>query len=76
MTLKSARRLLGVTAISSRKEIKTAYRKMASQWHPDRLGFRTESVRRIATEQMAAINEAYHLLRSCLPQGPVGFGPD
>jgi hypothetical protein len=25
---------------------------------------------------MAAINEAYHLLRSCLPQGPVGFGPD
>jgi DnaJ-domain-containing protein 1 len=76
MTLKSARRLLGVTAISSRKEIKTAYRKMASQWHPDRLGFRTESVRQIATEQMAAINEAYHLLRSCLPQGPVGFGPD
>jgi curved DNA-binding protein CbpA len=49
---------------------------MASQWHPDRLEFRTESVRQIATEQMAAINEAYHLLRSCLPQGPVGFGPD
>ena len=76
MTLKSARRLLGVTAVSTRKEIKTAYRRMASVWHPDRAEFRTERARRIATEQMAAINEAYHLLLSCLPQETSGFGPD
>lgn len=76
MTLKSACRLLGVTATSTRKEIRTAYRKMASQWHPDRLQFRTERVRRFATEQMAAINEAYHLLRSHFSQEPARFGPD
>jgi hypothetical protein len=76
MTLKSARRLLGVTVVSTRKEIKTAYRRMASVWHPDRAEFRTERARRIATEQMAAINEAYHLLLSCLPQETSGFGPD
>jgi curved DNA-binding protein CbpA len=35
---------------------------MVSQWHPDRLELRTEDVRQFATERMAAINEAYHLL--------------
>jgi DnaJ-domain-containing protein 1 len=64
MTPRRARRLLGVTATSTGEQIKTAYRRMASQWHPDRLERGTEQVRRMATEQMAAINEAYSLLRS------------
>jgi DnaJ-domain-containing protein 1 len=68
MTLQCACRLLGVNATSTREQIKTAYRQMASQWHPDRLECRTKQDLRIATEQMAAINEAYHLLRSCLRQ--------
>jgi DnaJ-domain-containing protein 1 len=76
MTLKTACQLLGVTAASSPKEIKTAYRRMASRWHPDRIEFRPEQVHRMATEQMAAINEAYHLLSSCPPQEDAGFGPD
>ena len=62
MTLESARLLLGVPPASTRKQIKAAYRKMVSQWHPDRLELRTEDVRQFATERMAAINEAYHLL--------------
>jgi DnaJ-domain-containing protein 1 len=66
MTKQLACRLLGVTAASTRKQIKAAYRRMVSQWHPDRLEFRTEEVRRLATERMAAINEAYHLLLSGL----------
>jgi curved DNA-binding protein CbpA len=37
---------------------------MASQWHPDRLERGSEHARRMATDQMAAINEAYSLLRS------------
>jgi curved DNA-binding protein CbpA len=41
---------------------------MASQWHPDRLQSRTEEMRRFATDQMAAINEAYSVLRNGLPQ--------
>lgn len=62
LTPQSAYRLLGVTADSTLKQIKAAYRQRVSQWHPDRLGFQSEAVQRRATEQMAAINEAYHLL--------------
>jgi hypothetical protein len=66
MTQQSACELLGVNANCTLEQIKAAYRRMASQWHPDRLERKTEKVRRLATDQMAAINEAYHLLRSCL----------
>ena len=68
MTLQRACRLLGVTAASTREQIKAAYHQMASQWHPDRLQSRTEEMRRFATDQMAAINEAYSVLRNGLPQ--------
>jgi hypothetical protein len=66
MTKQLASRLLGVTAASTRRQIKVAYRKMVSQWHPDRLHFASEEVRQLANERMAAINEAYHLLLSSL----------
>jgi hypothetical protein len=68
MTQRSACQFLGVTPTSSPKQIKAAYRQMVSQWHPDRLEFQTEEVRQRATEQMAAINDAYHLLRRGLLQ--------
>jgi hypothetical protein len=68
MTRQSAYQLLGVTSSSTRAQIKAAYRHMVSQWHPDRLQRKTEEVRQFATEQMAAINEAYHLLCSNTPQ--------
>jgi molecular chaperone DnaJ len=66
MTQDRARQLLGVTSASTGKQIKAAYRRMVSQWHPDRLELPTEEARQFATARMAAINEAYHLLRSTL----------
>jgi DnaJ family protein C protein 3 len=60
MTQLRACRLLGVNAGSTREQVRAAYRRMASQWHPDR---RTDEVGRVANERMAAINEAYRLLR-------------
>lgn len=66
MTQDRARQLLGVTPASTGKQIKAAYRRMVSQWHPDRLELPTEEARQFATARMAAINEAYHLLRSTL----------
>jgi DnaJ-domain-containing protein 1 len=62
LTLDAARVLLGVTAASSRDAIKAAYRQMASLYHPDHLARRGDRERRLATERMAAINEAYRLL--------------
>jgi len=68
MTQQRACQLLGVTAASSRAQIKAAYRQMVSQWHPDRLILRTDEVRLLATDRMAEINEAYHLLRNGVPR--------
>jgi DnaJ-domain-containing protein 1 len=63
MTRERALRLLEVTPASTRIQIKAAYRRKVSHWHPDRLAHRSEEVRQLATRQMTAINEAYRLLR-------------
>jgi hypothetical protein len=62
MTLANACELLEITASSTRQQIRAAYRRKVSQWHPDRLDRRSKEVRQRATAQMAAINEAYRLL--------------
>jgi hypothetical protein len=63
MTRERACELLGVGEDSCEMQIKVAYRRRVSEWHPDRMEQRDERVRSFATEQMVAINEAYHLLR-------------
>ncbi len=63
MTLHMACRLLGVEADSSWAQIKKAYWRMAGKWHPDRMQHSSEETRRLANEQMIAINQAYCLLR-------------
>ena len=66
MTQQFACRLLGVSEVSSRRQLKAAYRKLVSRWHPDLLELEGEKMRKLANERMAAINEAYHLLISGL----------
>ncbi|HVT98716.1 MAG TPA: J domain-containing protein [Acidobacteriaceae bacterium] len=62
LTFQSACRLLGVTATSTRDEIRAAYRKMASRYHPDRLAAAGVGDSQFASDRMASINEAYRLL--------------
>jgi hypothetical protein len=62
LTLESARRLLGVAATSTREQIRVAYRKMASRYHPDRLARATAREQRLAGDRMARINAAHQLL--------------
>jgi hypothetical protein len=62
-TYQRACELLSVSEHSTVTQIRAAYRRMVSEWHPDRLEQSGERVRAFATKQMAAINEAYHLLR-------------
>jgi curved DNA-binding protein CbpA len=67
MTHQHACRLFGVSANTTLEQLRSAYRRMVTQCHPDRLGPATEEAHQRATDQMAAINEAYRLLRTHLP---------
>ncbi len=62
MTAQRARLLLEVIPSSTREQVRSAYRRMVGQWHPDRLQLTTEAIRNYATQHMARLNEAYRLL--------------
>jgi len=62
LTIESACRVLGVGAASSREQLRAAYRKMASRYHPDRLLRSEAREQKLASDRMASINEAYRLL--------------
>ncbi len=63
MTHERACEVLCVDEDSDEERIKAAYRGMVRVCHPDRLEQSGELERALATRQMAAINEAYQLLR-------------
>jgi hypothetical protein len=67
MTYLRACALLGVSEASTVTQVRTAYRRMVSKWHPDRMEQSGKKVRAFATNQMVVINEAYHFLREVLP---------
>lgn len=68
MTPARAHQLLGVASTSTREQIRSAYRRLVSECHPDRLQHATESIRQHATHQLATVNEAYRLLCSTLQE--------
>jgi len=67
LNFEAACRVLGVAVNSTRDQIKAAYRRMASRYHPDhvvRCGAREQ---KIASDRMASINEAYRMLCGVRP---------
>ncbi len=55
--------MLGLAETATAKDVKTAYRKLAKRYHPDKnLGADTKA----DTPKMAEINEAYHILEQYL----------
>lgn len=60
-TASSCWMVLGVTPIASEEEIKQAYRRLASLYHPDRVGHLGPALRELAEEKMAEINRAYKI---------------
>jgi DnaJ-domain-containing protein 1 len=66
MPLARARLLLEVAPDSTREQVRSAYRRMVTRWHPDRLQLCTDEIRSYATQQMADLNQAYCLICASL----------
>lgn len=55
--------ILGLEPGASAEEIKSAYRKLSMQYHPDKVAHLGEEFRRVAEEKMKELNEAYQYLK-------------
>ena len=53
---------LGVPADASLKDIRTAYRQLALQWHPDKHSSKTPDEQKVAGEEFKKINAAFQAL--------------
>lgn len=58
----SAHEILGVAPTASREEIRAAYRKLANQYHPDKVAHLGEEFRQLAEVKFKAIQTAYQEL--------------
>lgn len=58
----AAREVLGVGPQTTNEMLKTAYRRAAKQWHPDRHAMHDNETREAAAQKMMDINQAYSLL--------------
>jgi DnaJ like chaperone protein len=56
--------VLGVSRQASLQEIKSAYRKLANKYHPDKMHDLGEEFKALAEERFKEINAAYHELSS------------
>lgn len=61
--LNSAYQILGVDSNVSDEELKKAYRKIAMENHPDKVGHLGEDVRKAAEEKFTSINLAYDKIK-------------
>ena len=55
--------ILGVPVTAGLQEIKAAFRRLAKQYHPDKVQHLGEKLKALANEEMKQINEAYEYLK-------------
>jgi len=56
-------KILGVERSATTEEIKKAYRKLAIEFHPDKVAYLGENIRKDAEEKFRKINEAYEKIK-------------
>lgn len=56
-------KMLGLDEKATNDEIKKAYRKMAVKYHPDKVGYLGDDVKKAAEEKFTNINEAYNRIK-------------
>jgi DnaJ like chaperone protein len=60
----SAYKIIGIDRNASIDEIKKTYRKLAVEFHPDKVGYLGEDIRKDAEEKFRKINEAYEKIKT------------
>lgn len=58
-----AYKILEIEKTASDEELKKAYRKMAVKYHPDKVAYLGEEVKKSATEKFQKVNEAYEKIK-------------
>jgi uncharacterized membrane protein YkvA (DUF1232 family) len=61
--LKNPYEILDVSSKASKEEIKSAYRKLAAQYHPDKVNHLGEELQQVANRKFREIQEAYEKLK-------------
>lgn len=65
--------ILGLAPSATLTDARTAFRRLAKTWHPDR--FAKDPLKaKISEEKMKQVNEAFHFLLPLLPDTVVGQG--
>lgn len=59
----SAYKILGIEINATDDEVKKAYREMAKKYHPDKVSYLGEDVRKSAEQKLQEVNEAYDKIR-------------
>ena len=49
--------------VNDEEEVKKAYRKKASEYHPDKVSYLGEDFKKIAEEKFRKVNEAYDKIK-------------
>ena len=60
----SSYKILELNRTASVEEIKKAYRKMAMKYHPDKVSYLGEDIKKAAEEKFRKVNEAYEKIKS------------
>lgn len=56
-------KILGIDANATDEEVKKAYREMAKKYHPDKVAYLGEDVRKSAEQKLQEVNEAYDKIK-------------
>ena len=59
----SAYKILGIDSNATDEEVKKAYREMAKKYHPDKVAYLGEEVRKSAEQKLQEVNEAYEKIK-------------